>query len=213
MTPLAIALGVAGAAWGAASDRISVRWPEHDEEFVAGRPVGWRTAVVTVLGAVVLGAIGARFEGRPELLVFGAYAVALILLLAVDLDQRLLPDLITLPMIPLALLYAVSGRNPFVGGALVPAVIVAIVIPLALYLPSLLFGAGAFGLGDVKLLVSLGLVSGFDRALIGVFAGVLLAGVVILVLIASRRIGRKSYVPFGPFIIIGAFWVLFVARA
>ena len=79
-----------------------------------------------------------------------------------------------------------------------------------LYLPSLPFGAGAFGLGDVKLLVGVGLLLGGERALGGTLFGLILAGVVLLALLAARRIGRKSLVPFGPFLIIGALWAVLI---
>ncbi len=77
----------------------------------------------------------------------------------------MLPDLLTLPVIPVALLYALSGQNPFVGGAVVWAVAAAVVVPLVLYLPSIPFGAGAFGMGDVKLLAGVGLLAGASRLL------------------------------------------------
>ena len=50
------------------------------------------------------------------------------------------------------------------------------------------------------------------RLFAGVAYGVVLAGVVILVLLLSRRIGRKSYVPFGPFLIVGALWAILVLK-
>ncbi len=130
--------------------------------------------------------------------------------LATDLDQRLLPDELTLPVIPIALVYAISGLNPLVGGEVVLAVLAALLIPAVLYLPSIPFGAGAFGIGDVKLLVGTGLLLGGERALGGTIFGLILAGVVLLVLLVTRRIGRRSYVPFGPFLIIGAMWALLI---
>jgi leader peptidase (prepilin peptidase)/N-methyltransferase len=90
----------------------------------------------------------------------------------------------------------------------VPAVVAAIAIPAALYLPSLLFGSGAFGLGDVKLLIGMGLMLGLYAAVGGLMAGLFVSGVVLLVLLAARRIGRRSYVPFGPFLILGALFGL-----
>ena len=144
------------------------------------------------------------------LAVFGAWFVTLIVGLATDLDSRTLPDELTLPVIPIALVYAISGLNPLVGGQLVPAVLAAVLIPAVLYLPSIPFGAGAFGLGDVKLLVGMGLLLGGERALGGTIFGLVLAGVVLLVLLATRRVGRKSYVPFGPFLIIGALWAVLI---
>ena len=83
-------------------------------------------------------------------------------------------------------------------------------IPAVLYLPSIPFGAGAFGLGDVKLLAGIGLLLGGERALGGTIFGLVLAGVVLLVLLATRWVGRKSYVPFGPFLIIGALWAVLI---
>ena len=64
-------------------------------------------------------------------------------------------------------------------------------IPAVLYLPSIPFGAGAFGLGDVKFLAGMGLMLGGERALGGTLFGLMLAGVVLLVLLATRRIGRR----------------------
>jgi leader peptidase (prepilin peptidase)/N-methyltransferase len=79
-----------------------------------------------------------------------------------------------------------------------------------MYLLSIPFGSGAFGQGDVKLLVSVGLLAGPFRMFSGVVYGALLAGVVILVLLVLRRITLKSYIPFGPFLIFGAVWAILV---
>ena len=116
MEPLAGLLGAAGFVLGIAADRLAVRWPEHDEEHPAGRAVDWRTAVVALVGAVALGLLVLRFGGDAlALAIFGAWFVTLIIGLATDLDQRLLPDVLTLPVIPVALVYAISGSNPLVG--------------------------------------------------------------------------------------------------
>jgi leader peptidase (prepilin peptidase)/N-methyltransferase len=62
----------------------------------------------------------------------------------------------------------------------------------------------------VKLLVTVGLISGAYRAILGVMAGLLFAGVVIVLLLVARRITLKTYIPFGPFLVIGALWALVV---
>lgn len=209
MEPLAGLLGVGGFALGLAADRFATRWPEHDEEHPPDRRVDWRTAVVALVGAVALGLLPLRFGADPlAFLVFGAWFVTLIVGLATDLDQRLLPDQLTLPVIPVALVYAVSGANPLVGGEILAAVVAALAIPAVLYLPSIPFGAGAFGLGDVKLLVGVGLLAGGSRAFGTVIVALLLAGVVIVILLLAQRIGRKTYIPFGPFFIIAALWAV-----
>jgi leader peptidase (prepilin peptidase) / N-methyltransferase len=197
---VAILAGALGAVLGLVADRFAVRWPEHDPddaEHPANRPIGWRTAVVVITGAVAFALLPARFAGDPLALVaFGAWFVTLVVGLATDLDQRLLPDVLTLPVVPIALVYAISGLNPLVGDGWIAAVI----------------AAGAFGMGDVKLLVGVGLLLGLARALGGVLVGLLLAGVVLVALLAARRIGRRSYVPFGPFLILGALWAVLVLQ-
>jgi leader peptidase (prepilin peptidase)/N-methyltransferase len=211
MDPLSGLLGAAGFALGLLADRLATRWPEHDEEHPPGRRVDWRTALTALVGALAFGLLPARFAGDPvAMVIFGAWFVTLVVGLATDLDQRLLPDILTLPVIPLALVYAVSGLNPLVGTELVPAVVAAVAIPAVLFLPSIPFGEGAFGIGDVKLLAGVGLLIGGSRALGGVIFGLFVFGAVLLVLLAVRRIGKRSYVPMGPAFIVGALWAVLI---
>lgn len=211
MEPLSILLGGAGLVLGLAADRFATRWPEHDEEHPPGRPVDWRTVLTALAGALAFGLLPNRFASDPlAMVVFGAWFVTLVVGLATDLDQRLLPDTLTLPVIPIALVYALSGANPLVGTEILPAVLAAVAIPAVLFIPSIPFGAGAFGIGDVKLLVGVGLLVGGSRAVGGVVFALLLSGIVLVVLLAARRIGRRTYVPFGPFFILGALWAVLV---
>ena len=211
MEPLAWLLAAAGLGLGLAADRFATRWPEHDEEHPPGRRVDWRTLVTAVVGAVAFGLLPLRFGTDPlAFALFGAWFVTLVIGLATDLDQRLLPDALTLPVIPVALVYALSGQNPLVGTDLLFTLVAAIAVPLVLYLPSIPFGAGAFGLGDVKLLIGVGLLTGASRMLGAVVFALLLAGVVLAVLLVTRRIGRQTYVPFGPFFILGTLWAVLI---
>jgi len=204
-------LALAGFGLGLAADRLATRWPEHDEEHPPGRRVDWRTGLTAFVGALAFGLVPIRFDGDPvAAVVFGAWFVSLVVGLATDLDQRMLPDVLTLPVIPIALFYAASGANPLVGSELGLAVIAAVAIPAALFVPSIPFGAGAFGLGDVKLLVGVGLLVGGSLAFSSVVFALLLSGLVLVGLLAARRIGRRTYVPFGPFFILGALWVVLI---
>ena len=212
LTVVSVALGIGGFAFGLAADRFATRWPEHDEEHPPGRRVDWRTGVVAVTSALAFGLLPIRFAGDPlGLAIFGAWFVTLVVGLATDLDQRLLPDVLTLPVIPVALVYALTGQNPFVGGAVVAGG------PRRdrrsrplLYLPSIPFGAGAFGLGDVKLLVGVGLLTGASRLLGSRRLRARLSGGRARRPACDQADRRKTYVPFGPFFIIGALWAVLV---
>jgi prepilin signal peptidase PulO-like enzyme (type II secretory pathway) len=198
-----------GLAWGFASDRIAARWPAHEDGSI--RAIDWRTLLVVLLGGAAFGATVARFGGHAEqLLVVSVYVVALVLLFATDLDQKLLPDVITLPLILLAVVAFVIGTGPFVHTVedLAWAAAAALGIPLGLYLLAIPFGAGAIGEGDLKLLVSAGLLAGALKLFYALVAGALLAGVVVAILVFGRRLSMKSFVPYGPFLIAGILWAL-----
>ena len=210
---LTIAAALLGLAWGFASDRIGARWPAHEDGSI--RRMDWRTILVTLTGGVAFAATVARFESSPaELFVIGAYVVALVLLFATDLDQRLLPDVITLPLVVLALAAFATGSGPFVHSPedLAWAAAAAVLVPLALFLLAIPFGAGAIGQGDLKLLVSVGLLAGAANLFYSLVSGALLAGVVVALLVFSRRISMKSYVPYGPFLIAGTLWAILVLQ-
>jgi leader peptidase (prepilin peptidase) / N-methyltransferase len=171
----------------------------------------WRTVLVVLTGGAAFYATLARFGGNAsELLVIGVYVIALVLLFATDLDQRLLPDVITLPLVALAVVAFATGSGPFVHALdeLGWAALAAILVPLGLFLLAIPFGAGAIGQGDLKLLVSVGLLAGALNLIYALVSGALLAGVVVLALVATRRITLKSFVPYGPFLIAGTLWVL-----
>lgn len=200
-----ILVGLAGAVWGVAADRIAARWPAHEDGSV--RKVDWRTAVVTIFGAVALASVPVRFSDYGEWLLFGAFFAACVLLMATDLDQRLMPDVVTLPLIVLGAVVLVWGGDSLVSRSPAwQAILGAIAIPGVLFVASLPFGEGAFGEGDVKFLVGAGLLVGFVRIMLAVFVGAVLSGVVVAALLVARRITLHSYIPFGPFLIVGVVW-------
>jgi leader peptidase (prepilin peptidase)/N-methyltransferase len=201
--------GLIGLAWGLASDRLAARWPAHPEGAI--RRVDWRTPLVTIVGGLAFGATAWRFGEAPlQLAVVGLYVAALVALFAIDLDQRLLPDVITLPLVAFAVAVFASGASPYIPGTdeLLFAAVAAVVVPAALFILAIPFGAGAIGQGDLKLLAGVALFAGAERLLYGLVVGTFLAGIMIVVLVLARRITLRSYVPYGPFLIAGALWAL-----
>jgi len=209
----AVIAGVAGLAWGIAADRIAARWPAHEDGSV--RPVDWRTLAVAIAGALALALLVDRLGADlASLLYVGVVVVLLVLLFATDLDQRLLPDVVTLPLVAYSLVGFVAGLGPFVETPedLLWAAVAGIALPAALLIISIPFGAGAIGIGDLKLLLGVGLLVGAARILATVVLGALAAAVAIVILLAARRITLKSYVPYGPFLIAGALWAMLGTR-
>ena len=202
-----IIAGLVGLGWGFAADRLAARWPAHEDGSI--RPIDWRTPLVMVLGGLAFAATVARFGvDLRAFLIVGAYVAALVVLFATDLDQRLLPDVITLPLVAVAAIVTIAGASPFIhtNEDVLWAVAAAVVVPLALFLLAIPFGAGAIGQGDLKLLVSVGILTGALNLFYGLVAGALLAGITVAILVVSRRISMKSFVPYGPFLILGILW-------
>jgi len=207
MNPAFVAgAAVAGAVVGFLANRLAARWPEHEADTPA-RGLDWRTTVVVAGGAAVMGGLVWRWPDLKDLTVLVPFAVALLILLATDLDQRLLPDLLTLPMIAVAAVVLVLGWSPLLAGkelAIVSGVAAAIGAPAFLFVTDKLL-RGDLGGGDLKLAVSLGLLCGITRFFVGFLLASVVFAVMLLVLIALRRLSLRTAVPFGPVLIGAAF--------
>lgn len=197
----ALVAGASGALLGFLADRLAARWPEHE---VSGhRGLDWRTVLVVVAGALSFTALFGRWSEPRDLLVLGLYFAALIVLLATDLDQKLLPDLVTFPLMAYTLAMLVLGWNPLLDGkslGLISGIAAGLGAPVVLFVSDRLLG-GALGMGDLKLAVSLGLMSGVSGLFAGFVIASALSSIVLLVLIGARRIGLRSAIPFGPILI------------
>jgi leader peptidase (prepilin peptidase) / N-methyltransferase len=204
-----LAGGAIGLVVGLMADRLSARWPAHPEGAV--RRPDWRTAVVALGAAVAFGLLAIRWQEPRDLVLLGIWFAALTVLVATDLDQRLLPDVVTLPLIPLAAAVLLLGWNPMLAGkslGIVSGVAAAVLAPAGLLVSDRLFG-GSLGLGDVKLSVSLGLVCGLYLLIAGFLVASILFAVVLGVLILSKRLSLNSKIAFGPILIMaGAFAAL-----
>ena len=195
-----------GGLFGLGADRLAARWPIHEDGSVRG--ADWRTIAVILGGAAAFGLLAARWTDPLDLAVLGVYVAALIVLLATDLDQKLLPDLITFPLMGYALVVLVLELNPVLAGKSqvliadgdLTAVLAAIAAPALLAITDRLF-RGALGMGDLKLAVSLGLMFGLSQLFVGFLFGTVAFAAVVLVLVLGRRVSMKTAIPFGPALI------------
>lgn len=207
MIALAAVAALVGGVFGFLADRLAARWPEH-EPGVAPRGLDWRTALVVLAGAGIFGALVLRWPDPRDLAVLGIYCAALIVLLATDLDQKLLPLELTLPLIAFSGLVLVAGWSPLLTpdlAGVLSGVAAGLGAPLFLAVTDRVL-TGALGAGDLKLAMALGLMSGASRLFSGFLVSSVLASLLLLLLIAARRLGMRTAIPFGP-ILIGAGFV------
>lgn len=144
------------------------------------------------------------------LLVAFLYLAAISVALAmIDLDTHTLPNKILLPAYPVgAVLLTAAALLAGEPERLLSAVIGAGAL-FGLYLALALISPGGMGLGDVKLAGVLGLYLGYlgwAPLVVGAFGAFLLGGVFGLILMVTRRAGRRSSIPFGPWMLLGA-WI------
>lgn len=212
---LAVVALVPGAAAGVLVNRAAGRFPwpagAGARELLAPGPVAVRAPVVEALTALLAVVTVLRFGASWELPAFLLLVVAGVLLTVVDLRHRLLPNRVVLPALAagaaLLLVPAVAGGA---WDALLRAVLGAATL-FAVYLALALVSPGGLGMGDVKLAALLGLYLGWlgwPAVVLGALAGFVVQAVVALALLATRRIGLRGELPFGPAMLAGAALVI-----
>jgi len=170
--------------------------------------------LATLLVWLLLGAWALLDGGEPGmlplLLVIGSASVALVV---IDVQHHRLPDAIVFPLYPLTVAGLVIAGLVSGRWAVVPALIGAGVWVLVVGLPWLVSGGRGMGFGDVKLAPVLGASLGWvsvPSAVVGLLAGFMLGALVGVTLMLVGRAGRKTALPFGPFLIVGALLGLLV---
>jgi leader peptidase (prepilin peptidase)/N-methyltransferase len=143
------------------------------------------------------------FEDFGGCLLGGFFGTVFLTLTLTDFDRRLLPNRIVYPSIILAMALSWAWPESDVAEIMAGG-LVGIAIAITLLLVSIPFGAGALGMGDVKMIILIGFVVGLPSILIAVFIGTLAAGVIAAFLLITRIRGRKDYIPHGPFLALGA---------
>jgi prepilin signal peptidase PulO-like enzyme (type II secretory pathway) len=163
-------------------------------------------------GATVLFTVSALvFSDLGVALVGGLFATVFLLLTVTDLERRLLPNRVVYPATLLAATLAWAWPEASVLEVLAGG-LVGIGVAGALLVFSLPFGPGAFGLGDVKMIVLMGFVLGLPSFAVGLAIGVVSAAVVAAVLLLTGRVSRRDFLPHGPFLALGGIVGLFAGQ-
>ncbi len=160
------------------------------------------TSLLFVAVALVLGAVWI-------LPAYWAFIVVTMALALIDIDHKLIPNRVLFPGLavtaPLLLMGALADGHPgwWLRGVAGGAGYFVGLLALALIAPR-----GGLGMGDVKLALLLGLFLGYlgwEHVVLGAFVAILLGGLVSVVLLATRRKGRRDTIPFGPYLVAGAY--------
>lgn len=177
-----------------------------------GSPIAARYPLVELLTGLLALGLALRYGLLPQAAVYFVFGAALVVITFIDLDHQIIPDVITLPGIPLALLASLmlpevrlrdAALGVLAGGG-------------SLYLVALVYqrltGAEGMGGGDIKLLAMIGALVGWQGVLFTIFFSSALGTLAGLTYIIATRRSAKARIPFGPFLAVGAVAYWFVGR-
>jgi prepilin signal peptidase PulO-like enzyme (type II secretory pathway) len=168
---------------------------------------GLRAPIVELITATGCAVIG-RVYGLSVRSVFALFCLSILILSTVtDLERRLIYNKVLIPALCVSLLAGfvspwTTWQRTLLGGA----------INLAFFCLAALLARGGIGGGDVKLATFIGLSIGFPSSIAALVIGVFLGGLVGGILYLLRRVNRKTFLPYGPFLAVGGAVVLIWAQ-
>lgn len=160
------------------------------------------------------------------LLLYTVYSAILILVLVIDLEHKLILNVVIFPAWAVALLGSLLRPEPYfyrlalIGGALGFGILFLVFLMGELFVKIMSHARGkdinavAFGFGDVRLGGFLGLVLGFPLVLNAIFYAILLGGLAGLLYWLVRAVILRNYslftaIPYGPFLVAGGMAMMF----
>ncbi len=172
--------------------------------------ISFRYPVVEFISGLFAVGIFLKYGIGLEAVIYYTFTAALLVITFIDVDHQIIPDVITLPGIPL--FFAASFALPKI--TLVESILGILIgggsLFLVAWLYHLLTRKEGMGGGDIKLLAMMGAVIGWKGAFFTIFVASAIGTVAGLLIILKTRKTMKLAVPFGPFLAIGGIaYILF----
>ncbi len=177
--------------------------------------IAWQYPVIELLTGLlflwwfVIGRSFFLLVGQPWSIVQPVFwlgcGVLLLLVAIFDLKYGVIPDSLSVATLVWVIVYRIALVWAGIMNPLDWWRAVAMAIGLTMFFAVLYWGTGkkGFGLGDVKLAPSLGLLLGWPQMVVGIFLSFVFGAIVSLFLLALGKKKMKQTIPFGPFLVIG----------
>jgi len=171
--------------------------------------ISMRYPAVELLGGLFALGTYLKFGPSAETVIYYLFVAALLTVTFIDIDHRIIPDVITLPGIPIC--FAASFALPAVSykDALLGVLVGGGSLFMVAWIYSLLTKKDGMGGGDIKLLAMMGAIVGWKGVFFTIFVASLVGTLVGLTVMLHSRKGMKLAVPFGPFLSLGAVTYIF----
>ena len=163
--------------------------------------------VSALAGGALWWSLSLRFDSDVAVVVLGLWSAALLRLVSIDVDTHVLPRRTTI-VATVSTAAGLCGATVFGAGGDVTSMIWGGCIMWVVMRVLEFASRGDLGGGDVTLAPLLGIAAGWqslDRVLTVIIVAFGLAGVVAVVLLAIGRVHRRSFLAFGPFLVVGGF--------
>ncbi|HEY6007554.1 MAG TPA: prepilin peptidase [Geobacteraceae bacterium] len=185
---------------------------------LGGRCRGCRTRIspqyplVELINGLLTLALFLKFGPGLTFLVLFVFVSALVAITFIDLEHQIIPDVISLPGIPLGI--AVSFFLPWLGwkNSLLGILLGGGSLLVVAYAYEFFTKNEGMGGGDVKLLAMMGAFLGWRSVPFIIFAASLAGSVIGLTVMAIQKKDSKLPIPFGPFLAFGALLYIFYGR-
>jgi leader peptidase (prepilin peptidase)/N-methyltransferase len=169
-----------------------------------GASIGLRHPLVETGLAVAYGYLWIRLGPSIRLVFYLMYSAIFALILVTDIERKLILNVVTLPSILLAivasfLMPGITWWSAMVGGAIGLLTFLFLVA-----IGKLVFGSGALGEGDITLAAFVGLITGYPLIVEALVLTTLVGAGISFILLITRVRTLRDYIPYGPFLIIGA---------
>lgn len=169
-----------------------------------------RYPLVEALSAALLMALYAKTGLNAGLPAYYLFSAILLVIAFIDLEHMVIPDIMLIMGIVLAILYSIYNGSitASLWGVCFGFLFMFLLGVSARYY----FKKEALGDGDVKLVVMLGAMLGFERTVYSILIASLSGALVGVYLVLSGRQEMDDYVPFAPFLAVGALAMIFLSR-
>ena len=152
------------------------------------------------------------FGFSPLFVALFAFSAALIVIIFIDLDHQIIPDIISLPGIGIGVLLSLSGYSISIKDSLIGILVGGGSLYIVAIVYQALMKREGMGGGDVKLLALIGAWLGWKAVLFTLFfasfSGSIIGGGIML----AKKEGGKYAIPFGPFLALAALAYIFFGQ-
>jgi len=176
--------------------------------------ISWRYPLVELVTGLLFVAVAVKFPPFlfwPEFVAYAVFLGLTMVVLFIDLEHQLIPDVISFSGIILGLFFNLFRGNVLSSflGALLGFGLFFLIAKLGKFC----FKKDAVGEGDLYLAAFLGAWFGWQGVLLVIFVAYLFAALVILPLLIFRKVNMADAVPFGPALVVGGLVTLFFGQA